>query len=166
MRLFIGVRPGKYAQRELMRLLSELKKQGGGNMSREDNLHLTLAFLGETVEERIPAVKAAMDGVSVSPFSLALGELGSFKGNVVWCGVGGETEKLAELYRELSQGLNNAGFATEGHFSPHITLSRGMKEYKPLEVRGAAFTVGSLILFHSTRVEGVLRYIPIYERKL
>lgn len=96
-----------------------------------DDLHLTLAFLGE-VDDATLAQVIALSGEVASharPFELALSGLGVFgpphAPRVVWAGVGGETRSLLALQRRLADALEALGFPREQRpFSPHLTLAR------------------------------------------
>jgi 2'-5' RNA ligase len=94
-------------------------------------LHLTLAFLGEQAEDRLPLLEqigiAAATGMS--PGVLRLGETGQFGGHrsprVLWVDVAGDVDGLLALQRNLSDGLRHSGFDVEDReFRAHITLAR------------------------------------------
>ena len=55
----------------------------GGRLSRRENLHLTLSFLGET--DRLDAAKHAGEGLRSKPFSLSLRGAGSFRSGTASC---------------------------------------------------------------------------------
>lgn len=66
MRLFTAITFDTSSKDRLSRHIAALKKSGAeGNFTRHDNLHLTLAFIGET--ERIAEAKASMPAQPVSP---------------------------------------------------------------------------------------------------
>ena len=67
MRLFIAIRLNPETRDALVSAQSSLRKQGiGGNYTKTENLHLTLAFLGEYPD---PAyVLETMRTVPFSPF--------------------------------------------------------------------------------------------------
>ena len=67
MRLFIAINFDPETKRKLLEVQHRLRELGKGNFSREDNLHLTLAFIGEVPMERLEDVKAAMDQVKFPP---------------------------------------------------------------------------------------------------
>jgi RNA 2',3'-cyclic 3'-phosphodiesterase len=117
MRLFIAV--------EVPRVDAELPT------AHPPERHLTLAFLGETPEERIPAIEDAMREASATgrPFDLVLGPGGAFpdgaRPRVVWVGVVEGGGALAALHGALATALERRGFATERRaFVPHVTALR------------------------------------------
>ncbi len=94
------------------------------------NIHLTLAFLGETEEERITIAGILLKKIcsSSNEFRFILKGTGVFKNyrepRVIWIGTG-ESEKLVSLSCRINEGLTDTGFRLEERaFSPHITLGR------------------------------------------
>ena len=96
MRLFIAIRLSDEMKKALVTCMHDLKKQGvEGNYVPAQNLHMTLAFLGEYDD---PAkVKDVIRKVPLPEFRLSLSEKGNF-GNILWAGVEREpeTENLCE----------------------------------------------------------------------
>ena len=95
------------------------------------NVHLTLKFLGEVETGRVDAVVDAMAlaGGPCSPIRLSVQGLGVFPGfrnpRVLWTGVGGQTDLLAQLHRKLDSALTGKGFKAETRsFKAHLTLGR------------------------------------------
>jgi len=96
-----------------------------------ESMHLTLKFLGDVAVDSIPQIVEAMAGVAQahSPFDLQVAGTGAFpnwqRPQVVWVGVGGESDKLNALHRELESALSPMGFTPESRsFSAHLTLGR------------------------------------------
>ena len=96
-----------------------------------ENLHLTLKFLGEVEEGRIPLiVKALGEAVSsFKEFKITLKGVGAFpkvsRPNVIWIGVGDGREKLIELANSVENSLRRVGFPKEKRpYEPHLTIAR------------------------------------------
>jgi 2'-5' RNA ligase len=94
-------------------------------------VHLTLKFLGGVDGDKITPISAAMAEAArgIVPFSLKVEGLGAFPNlrrvQVVWVGVSGEVDRLAELQQRLESNLAELGFAPEKRrFTPHLTLAR------------------------------------------
>ena len=93
MRLFIAVRLSDEMQSALTNTLHLMKKAGvKGSYVPKQNLHLTLAFIGETKDAS--AVKEAMRQVKYKPFRLSFAELGTF-GDLLWAGLKGNQRARA-----------------------------------------------------------------------
>ncbi len=96
-----------------------------------ENVHLTLAFLGNVYPEQVEAVGRVMAGVArgTSPFTLTFEGLGYFgparSPRVVWVGAAGDTATLVAMQAALADGLRQAGFTPEDRpFAPHLTIGR------------------------------------------
>lgn len=95
------------------------------------NVHLTLKFLGEIETDAVDAAVAAMAlaAGTFSPIKLSVQGLGVFPGfrnpRVLWTGLGGQTDLLAQLHRKLDSALAEKGFKAETRpFKAHLTLGR------------------------------------------
>jgi 2'-5' RNA ligase len=175
MRLFIGVKLNDTVKNELGYAVETLRDVATGNFSRTENLHITLAFLGETDGSRIGAIKKAMQMAAAykKSFTLMLKQPGRFtRGteNIVWYGVQGEISLLHALHKDVCAALadNRVGF-DHGDFKPHITLGRRVRFDIPWEEaaqrlagRQEAFEVDGIVLFDSARVNNILTYTPIF----
>ena len=105
MRLFIAIQLPDEMKKALVACMHDLKKQGvEGNYVPAQNLHLTLAFIGEYDD---PAgVKRVLESVPLPPFRLSLSEKGNF-GNLLWAGVKGN-QKLKTYVKDLREALKEA----------------------------------------------------------
>ena len=82
MRLFVAIELSDEVKDALMECIDNIKVQGGkGNFTRKENLHITLAFLGET--ERLRSAKACLDLVAFPQFDISLGKQGQFR-DILW----------------------------------------------------------------------------------
>lgn len=166
MRLFIAVHFSDEIRRNLLDAISSLRAQAtSANFTRPENLHLTLAFIGET--SNTAAVRRVMDAVAAEPLSLTVGGSGRF-GDLWWAGVD-KNPSLQKLADGLRDGLCGAGFDIDRRaFQPHVTLARRLVSDVPvrLSVPRAAMTVSRVSLMSSERVNGRLVYTEIYGRAL
>ena len=158
-RLFVAVElPDSVRQ-----LLAQRQKgMPGVRWASEDNLHLTLRFIGEAPLAQVAAVKAGLRDVSMEKFSLHIKGLGFFDRRpqaVLWAGVE-PAPGLLELKRQVDDALaRHAGLnVSGGRFSPHITLGRAQQaDRKALRtfttrdgaILAAEFTVEFFTLFSS-----------------
>ncbi len=122
MRLFIAIQLTDELQAALTETMHQCKKAGvKGSYAPKQNLHLTLAFLGE-VKDAQP-VRDLMNRFTFKPFKLALSGTGAF-GDIVWAGVKGN-QGLAAAVKDLRAALDAAGIDYDRKkFTPHITLIR------------------------------------------
>ena len=89
MRLFAAAVPGGGLLAALVQAQEDLRRLGGrGNFSARENLHLTLAFLGET--DRPDGARRALSRLTGSPLALWAEGLGRFRrpeGDLCWAGI-------------------------------------------------------------------------------
>ncbi|MGY0005782.1 RNA 2',3'-cyclic phosphodiesterase [Micromonospora sp. I033] len=141
MRLFVAVYPPKPAVDDLgaqvARLRTGIASAAGTNVRLADpaNAHLTLAFLGDTPDDRLVDVESAL-GLAAQTFRdardssprLRLGGGGSFgrgRFTVLWVDVQGEVDGLVVLSRLIRSGLRRARLPhDEKPFRAHLTIAR------------------------------------------
>jgi len=166
MRLFIAVHFSDEIRKNLLDAVSCLRAQAApANFTRPENLHLTLAFIGETNDAA--KVRRVMDAVPVEQFPLTVGGAGRF-GDIWWAGVD-KNPSLQKLADALRDGLLEAGFDMDRRaFKPHITLARKLVSDVPvqLDIPRATMTVDRISLMKSERIDGKLTYTEVYGRQL
>jgi len=130
MRLFVAICLPDAWHAALHRQQEELRRRLGPaaralRWVRPEGCHLTLVFLGETAEQELPRIDAALrQAAQQPPFMLRLGRPGTFGGarpRVVHTGVAGEIDALALLQRRVAEALHHSD---ERPFAAHITLAR------------------------------------------
>lgn len=94
----------------------------------EDNLHLTLRFIGETPNWRAEDIDLALHSIKARPFSLVVTGMGVFEKSgrltSLWAGVE-RSPQLEHLQAKVETALQRAGLEPERRrFTPHITLAR------------------------------------------
>ncbi|MCR5300444.1 MAG: RNA 2',3'-cyclic phosphodiesterase [Erysipelotrichaceae bacterium] len=121
MRLFVAIDLSEEMRASLVTMMHDLKKADvKGSYQPVANLHLTLAFLGET--EDVETVKEVLKSVTYKPFRMAFGEKGNF-GNTFWIGVK-SNQGLNKLAKDVRAALAGRLPEEEKEFVPHITLIR------------------------------------------
>ena len=95
------------------------------------SVHLTLKFLCDVPEERVPEIRAALVRVADCHVRFALGVegLGAFPDarapRVLWVGMTDQVGVLQRLAADVESALAAIGFAPESKpFHPHLTLAR------------------------------------------
>ena len=163
MRLFIAIELSDEMKTALVEAQNAMYDRGvRGSFSPEENLHLTLAFIGEWPED----VTACLPPVG-EPFALTLSHIGVFqRAKVLWAGVE-PCPALDALAARARQNLQAAGIPFDPQpFNPHITLIR--KPVLPdaallgtIRPQPAAMTVGETCLYRSERTENGMAYTVI-----
>lgn len=162
MRLFIAVRFSQPVLDMLKGVIKDLGRQGRGNLTRPENLHLTCVFIGETGDAAGAA--AAMRGAAAAcpSFEITVGGAGHF-GNLYWVGIDKSVE-LSMLVASLRNALKTGGLPfDEKAFKPHITVARQFEAVSlpHIEAPRTRMQVDRLSLMRSDRVEGKLVYTEV-----
>lgn len=164
MRLFIGLPFSHQARRDSLLAQRPLEKNAvKGSFTAPSNFHLTLAFLGEVEEGRLPAAFAALDAVPSAPLSLIFEGLHCFEGGI-WYLSPAPCAALMKVQVQLVKSLREQGLSPEDRpYIPHLTLGRKIllrEGYSPPKVLPRPISARSEgpRLFLSHRVDGLLRY--------
>lgn len=163
MRVFIAIRFTQAFKEPIFEAQDALRDNGvRGNFTLPENLHLTLAFIGET--DRVDDIKAAVKEVVFEPFEIKTGRLGCFNGRskVIWLGIDGE-KKLKAITAELRKNLDirEIDYA-KGRFQPHITLVRQPSDMPlDIDIESANMTVKEISVMKSERISGRLVYTAL-----
>ncbi|MBQ7715400.1 MAG: RNA 2',3'-cyclic phosphodiesterase [Clostridia bacterium] len=157
MRLFAAIELTDEMKDELCAAQDGLRRAGvRGNFSKRENLHLTLAFIGEYPDPS--RVLGALDEVRFEPFKISLGRAGSFR-SVFWIGIEDERE-ASRLAAKVRESLAARGIPYDKKpFSPHITILRqpSVSDLPETSAPRASMTASKITLFRSDRgVRGVV----------
>ncbi len=162
-RAFVAVELGAGARAAAAALVRRLRERPGAEGVRwvpEENLHVTLRFLGDVERERLPGLAAAVRAAAapLPPFALALGPLHAFpsprRPRVVALALVPEAP-LAALAEAIEAALRARGVAPEARrFRSHLTLGRSRGPALALDLAGAEaeparFDVREAVLFQS-----------------
>jgi 2'-5' RNA ligase len=135
-RLFVAAWLPDAAAREAAGVLRRLRADAGVadvKWVSPENLHVTLRFLGDVEEDRVPAVRDCVEraAAGVLPFRLRLAGVGAFPPRgaprVLWIGIADGAKELARLASRTEKQLLDRGLigAPETRpFRAHVTLGR------------------------------------------
>jgi 2'-5' RNA ligase len=131
-RVFFALWPFPEVADRLGNIAHDAALSFGGRATRRDTIHLTLAFLGNVAEARLPELSIAAASVGVEPFAINVDRLGFWLHNhLLWAGCQAPAAELDALSSQLRKALARAGFRVGGEgrdFAPHITLVRRVPE--------------------------------------
>jgi 2'-5' RNA ligase len=126
MRLFFALWPPEHVACLLASEAYALARRFGGKAARRETIHLTLAFLGEVADERLPVVVAAARRVKAEPFELLVDRLGIWRRQrLIWAGCPA-APSLRTLALDLRERLRAVDVVCDElpRFLPHLTLVR------------------------------------------
>lgn len=164
MRLFIGIEFDSAIRRSLKDIQGRMQNRGiAGRYVPVENLHLTLAFIGEYSDpDRVLEVMAE------TPFkeiSLGIDGAGRFR-DLLWVGIR-DNQELKKYVQRLRHGLSEAGIPFDRkRFSPHVTIVRKAKwhtqdPFEEITVNGGQMPVNHVTLFRSDRGKHGMIYTAI-----
>ena len=164
MRLFIAIPLAQHLKTAITRTQVTLRTRGvQGSFTPEDNLHLTLAFIGEYPDPE--PVLETLASLQFHPFPLTLDGLGAFH-QVWWAGIR-ENPELDAYVKRLRYALAEAGIPYDrNRFSPHITLvrkpaGRGEEALGGQRFDGESMNVERISLFRSDRGKRGMIYTEV-----
>lgn len=125
-RLFLALWPDAAVRSQLAGAMAELRRDMAGNWVKPDNLHITLAFLGDVLPARLPDIHRVADQTQGAGFTLMLDRAEFWPHNGIICLAPGVTpEPLQDLAANLARRLREAGFSLETRpYRAHLTLAR------------------------------------------
>ncbi|MCR5301308.1 MAG: RNA 2',3'-cyclic phosphodiesterase [Lachnospiraceae bacterium] len=128
MRLFLAIIPNNGIKDELCFAEKRLQLQGvKGKYTPRENLHLTLAFIGEYSDP--DHVSEVLRDVPFEPVRLVIDGFGCF-GDTFWIGVKDDTGLKSNVKR-IRKALSDNGIPFDRKkFLPHITLARNIEYSK------------------------------------
>lgn len=170
-RLFVALRPARAIRERLLGLMSGVP---GARWQDDEQLHLTLRFIGEVETHAAEDVAAALGSVRHAPVEVRLAGCGMFddsrgRPNALWAGVS-PREPLAALHRKVDQAIVRAGLEPERRaYLPHITLARMSGSAGPIDrwlaehaaLTSEPFAIDAMILYESRLGHGGARYEPV-----
>ena len=160
MRLFIAINLSPEMKSALKDAQRAMDRRGvRGNFTTEENLHLTLAFIGE-----YPSAETVMDvlsGVTFTPFDLQLDGVGRF-GDLWWAGLR-ESAALTAVVRRVRRALAEGGIPFDRkRFAPHITLLRkASRDAAGIAIAPETMTVRTVSLMSSRRGRNGMIYTEV-----
>ena len=172
MRLFTAL-PLPAATRTLVSL--QTGGIGGAHWVPEENLHITLTFIGDVTDDLFKDIVEALQTVHGPPPLIELhgvGHFGSRKVRSVWIGVK-KADRLIALRARVQRALANCGIQTEGRkYLPHVTLAR-FRSARPHDVSGwietnsafaaPPFEADTFVLYQSFLGKSGANYVPVAE---
>ncbi len=176
MRIFVAVDLNKEIKDYLFNLQKEVKEAKITWVSKK-NLHLTLKFMGEIKEDKIPQIKEELSKIKFNKIKVNLGKIGFFPNSknpkVIWVSLEPE-DNIIKLQQKVDEALLTI-IPSEQKFQSHLTLGRVKQirrdkdfqasinniQIKPLELE-----ISSIKLFQSELTRAGPRYSELHNVNL
>jgi len=162
--LFFALWPS-HRQREMLRdAIGPAMSSVEGDTVDRRNWHVTLVYIGDFAEEKIPGLMSAVDVIEPDEIRLRFETLTFWQRPKVAC-VHARTvpPALEQLVKSLQQALIPFGYAPDPRvYRPHITVARKVRTFpetrlaRPVELSWTEFE-----LVESVRLRGEVQYHPV-----
>ena len=164
-RLFVALRPPAVVRQQL---LATMQGVPGARWQDDDQLHLTVRFLGDLDRHQAEDVAVALGRVRGQRITARIDGVGQFD-NAIWAGVSPRAP-LAALHAQVDGALRLAGIEPDNRaYLPHVTLARLPKSRSGdaavvrwladhAGLASAPFALDRLVLFESTLGSEGARY--------
>jgi 2'-5' RNA ligase len=138
MRLFIAIELPEDAKRHLVAVQDAVRPHAAkASLTRPENLHLTLKFLGEVEVRLAGALRESLEKVK-GPVGISLSATGieCFPNRgpvrIVAAALGGQVEALSAVHAAIEQRCRFLGFERETRaYRPHVTVARARPTLPP-----------------------------------
>ncbi|WP_278378403.1 RNA 2',3'-cyclic phosphodiesterase [Stutzerimonas kunmingensis] len=130
-----------------------------GRAVPQDNLHLTLAFLGAQPREHLDALLQMAATVHAEAFSLSLDRLTTIGKGFICLQPASTPPALLQLVEALSERLAALGVVLDCRpFLPHLTLSRQARSRVQQPAPDSTWHVDRFVLYRSVNTADGVRY--------
>ena len=120
-RLFFAIELPPAVRKQIVQWRATHFPEDAGRPVAADNLHLTLAFLGEVAVAELPALRALARGISGRSFAIRLGHFGYWpKNQLLWAGCAAVPDELVDLQSRLQARLGGKGYRTRQIGRAHV----------------------------------------------
>jgi RNA 2',3'-cyclic 3'-phosphodiesterase len=131
-RAFIAVEINEQTKQKISGLISHLKKSGADvKWITENQMHLTLKFLGDIDERDVQKISDALSDIAdnFNSFTINFSKIGAFpdmdRPSIIWLGIDKGAESLKTLSEKIETALKKLRLKQENReFKPHLTLAR------------------------------------------
>jgi 2'-5' RNA ligase len=170
-RLFFALWPNDDVRTRLVVARDLAVHEYRGRPMRADTLHMTLVFIGQTPDLRVPGALGCGDRIKARSFTLNVDARSNFPAaKVAWLGCTNAPAALHDLQNSLCAELERGQFThrdSDAIYQPHITVARDCLACPaPKGVPAIEWQVEEFVLVDSTRTPGgpvyrVLRHWPL-----
>ena len=168
LRLFYALWPDA----PVRKALSDWQKTLSGRKTPPQNLHITLAFLGEQPADTLDELKGIVKLLSFETILLTLDKTGYFAHNrISWAGMQHVPDGLLQLHQDLVFALEERqiSFDRRNRFTPHVTLARHSDRPRARSFDPVLWHASHLVLVESRTVSGFSgsrqEYVVLAEKK-
>jgi RNA 2',3'-cyclic 3'-phosphodiesterase len=167
-RLFFALWPDEATRDEVAVLTAQFHKEYGGRPVARESLHITLAFLGETPNSRLPDLHLIGNNMVCPSFEVILNCAGCWSNGIFWLAPTEPPLALTRLVKTLNGELQAAGVTFDmKRFAPHMTLLRktryrgGERLICPISLNASSFVLVRTMLRSAGAQYEVMEKFPL-----
>ena len=163
-RLFFALWPDNRQRDRLRDVINSVAKTVEGKAVDRRNWHITLAFIGEFPENRVPYLIERAAQIKVEPFRLSFDRLEFWpRPKVASLCAATVPPELQAIVEALNRVLLDLGLKPEDRtYRPHITVARNARPFPTERLAQRSITEWSGIeLVESVPVPGGVHYVPL-----
>jgi len=165
-RLFFALWPDDDCRQQLHRDCKSLLRHAGGRPVSVENLHITLAFLGNVDVQQHRCIETMAEAIRSPTFELNLDKAGHWpRSRALWLAPTQTPEPLSALAAALHAGASDCGLKLDARpFRAHLTLKRKLdRAPRSLDFRPLAWRAESFVLVRSVTFQEGVRYEVLRE---
>ena len=145
---FFALSPGPSTRDKIITFREQLNLSG--HKVKDENLHMTLLFLGKINRQQQQAVISKAQGISWQTFNVLLDHSGSFHKNIIWSGPELIPASLVMLHRELVTAARESEIKLQTQqYIPHVTLARQSSIQNKVNMMPVKWHISSFLLLES-----------------
>ncbi len=162
-RLFFALWPDPEVRTGLAAASATVRAGASGRAVPDENLHITLAFLGSVDAEIFVGIREAAAGLGADAFDLVIDRAGWWRRTgILWLGPSRSPAALNRLVKDLWTALEPSGFWPDFRdFHPHLTIARRCRRAVLPEIEPVPWPISALTLLESHTGQRGARYSVI-----
>lgn len=162
-RLFFALWPRQEVRAALAAASHAVRQNASGRAVPDDNLHITLAFLGSVDDETFECVQRAAEALVAESFDLVVDRAGWWRRTgILWLAPSRAPSALNRLVKALWDGLEPCGFWPDYRdFHPHLTIARRCRRAALPDIEPIPWPVSELTLLESHTGQRGARYTVV-----
>jgi 2'-5' RNA ligase len=159
-RAFFALWPDPALREQLAAASAAARRHASGRPVPAENLHLTLAFLGNLSPEGLECVRRGAGGVKAPPFALAFDRVGWWRRpGILWLAPTAWPPAIEHLVSDLWRAVVPCGLEPETRpFRPHVTLARRCGRARPGPMAPIHWPASDFALIESFAGQSGARY--------
>jgi 2'-5' RNA ligase len=162
-RLFFALWPNPAVRTGLARASALVYAHASGRAVPDENLHITLAFLGNVDADIATCVRQGAAGLAAEGFELVIDRAGWWKRTgILWLGPSRAPAALNRLVKGLWAALEPCGFWPDFRdFHPHLTIARRCRRAVLADFEPVTWPISAFTLLESHTGQRGARYMVI-----